>query len=214
LAVSLSLDLDAKRFLRDVISKGPEKFQTQLVRAFRSIGAAFVSRQKRERLRGGPGPGKLGVRGGALMRSVGFTLKDAGEIEDTEVVMGYGPPAQAFAANEVEIYANVHANPGGTTITPVNGQYLAIPIADNLTGKNHAGKARVDSPRDLGDPRFVPWQGDTYLVFDGNQLMFKLQRSVFVEQRLDVPADWEAFRPVVMDKLRNAIGKTAKGFSS
>lgn len=206
MAVELSLDLDAVRFLREVIAKGADKFQAQLVKAFRSIGAAFVSQQKRERLRGGPAPGKLGRRSGRLSRSVGHKL-EGDTIEKLRVSMGYGPPAKAFADDEVQIYANVHANPGGTTITPKGGQYLAIPIADNLTP---SGLANFDSPYDLGDARFVPWLGDTYLVFDGNSLMFKLQREVVIDQRLDVPADWAAFQPTVMAKLKDAVGKAVK----
>lgn len=193
------------QFLREVIAKGADKFQAQLIKAFRSIGAAFVSQQKRERLRGGTAPGKLRRRSSRLSRSVGHFL-EGDTMEKLRVTMGYGPPAQAFADDEVAIYAAVHGAPGGTTIRAA-GQYLAIPIADNLTP---SGLANFDSPYDLGDARFVPWLGDTFLVFDGNSLMFKLQREVFIEQRLDVPADWAAFQPIVEAKLKDAVGKAVK----
>lgn len=202
---AITLDLDARAFLRSIAGAGGSgsPIAREIAKAFRSIGAAFVSKQKRERLRGGGGKGSLNVRTGNLMRSIGH-LVTGGSIEDLALIAGFGAPAQAFADNTVEIYANVHASPGGTDIKAKNVEYLAIPIADNKTS---SGVARIDSPRELGDARFVPWRGDTFLVFDGDQLMFKLQREVHIDQTLDIPGDWQRFTPTVMKKLKEGLAR-------
>ncbi len=118
--------------------------------------------------------------------------------------MGFGPPAHPWSG-KANIYGPVHEF--GATITPQNSQYLAIPIADNLTG---TGVARVKSPRDLGQAVFIPWRGDSYLVFDAGRLMFKLQRSVEIPARLHFADDWKAFRTIALDKLRKGLGQALK----
>jgi hypothetical protein len=206
LPASLTLSVDVQRFLRNVIAKAPEVAAKQLKAVMRDIGRNFTVKVQRERLAGETTANSLGKRSGAMARSMGFTVRGA-KLSDLIAFMGFGPPSKPWFGG-AEAYAHVHET--GAVIEAVNQEFLAIPSGDNLTP---AGLANVQSPRDLADPRFVPWHfsdGEGFLVFDQALLMFVLKREVEIPPRLHFADDWENFQDDIMVMMRVGLTKMLK----
>ncbi len=198
----LRFSVDVNRFLRGVIAKAPDVAAVELKAMMRDIGRAFTIQVQQQRLRGGPTSDSLGVRTGALRRSLGFNVQGQ-SLSDLIAFMGFGPPSQPWFGGAEE-YAFIHQT--GGVITAKNVEHLAIPGPDNRTASQ---VSRIDSPLDLADPRFIPWiftDGDIgFLVFEDDRLMFLLKHSVEIPDRLNFDTDWDAFEPTVISMLGEGL---------
>lgn len=200
----LTFDIPIARLVRKLFDEGPKKVEKELDRVLVDIGRKFERHIVKNRLRGGPSARAVGKRTGQLRNSFGTRALARGL--DGIVVVGFGPPATAWTGG-AERYAAVHEGLVDMPIEPKRGTYLAIPIAENLTG---SGVARIQSPRDLADPEFVPWlftTGPGFLVFDADQLMFALVLQVRIPARLHFREDWARLKPEYQADIFKAVDR-------
>jgi hypothetical protein len=193
------------QFIRRVVNGTGPALVTIMGRALVNIARAFEKKIRLGRLRGGTTDDRLGVRTGALSQSFGTAVAGLGT-PNVVVHVGFGPPAHPWAG-AAKKYAPVHEGLVPMPIRPKVGKFLAIPVADNLTG---AGVARIKSPRDLADPDFVPHifaSGLGYLVFEGRRLMFLLLRYVTIRPRLHFADEWRLFLPTARQQMRAVLAR-------
>jgi len=195
--------VDFSQFVRRIVNGTAPAMLKILGRTLVNIARDFEKRIRLGRLRGGTTHDRLGVRTGALSQSFGVRALGIGT-PDAAVYVGFGPPAHAWAG-AAKKYAPVHEGLVPMPIRPKVGKFLAIPVADNLTG---AGVARIKSPRDLAEPDFVPHifsSGLGYLVFEGRRLMFLLLRYVHIRPRLNFANEWALYLPTAQDRMGLAM---------
>lgn len=130
---TISVDIFAGR-LRDL--------KHRLRPALRAELASTAARA--EELAGDRYDERLKRRTGRLARTI------AGTVNDTDSGFGF-----ALRGGGEEIRYGRLQEEGGT-VTPKKGKFLAIPVGPALTG---AGVPRFNSPRDVGDLRFVSIRG-------------------------------------------------------
>lgn len=200
----IEFDIPIKRLVAKLFEQGPKKVERELDRVLVDIGRKFERHIVKNRLRGGTSSNSLGKRTGQLRNSFGSRALARGL--DGTVVVGFGPPATPWIGG-AERYAAVHEGLVDMPITPKRGKFLAIPVAENLTG---SGVARISSPRGLADPAFVPWTfatGPGFLVFEAEQLMFLLVLQVTIPARLNFREDWSRLKPEYQADIFKAVDR-------
>ena len=150
-----------QEFVR-ALSESPSELRSELLKALGRVG---VEAERQAALNATT---RLNVRTGRLRASIRSRILGKGKNVAVSVSAGGGR-----GSKEVK-YARIQEE--GGTVVPRNGQWLSIPVGDNLTA---AGVARIPSPRMVSGLYFVPGRSGNLLAFaPGGRLMFVLVKSV------------------------------------
>jgi len=179
--------VDDAQFQRALKEK-PEKLFAEWRREFGGLLADFDARMQVKRLRGRPG---VYTRSGRLRGSFHHAVRGA----SLNQLVGL------YFTNLV--YAPVQER--GATISARRARYLTIPLD---AAKTPAGVARGPA-RSFPNTFFLRSSRGNLLLMQrrpGQKAvpLFLLKRSVKVPPRLGLEAEWRAFRPHVVEKLRQA----------
>ncbi len=202
-----SFSMTTKRIVKMLERRAPAEVGRALDRSLLDIGRKFEKHIVKNRLRGSTGSGRVGKRTGSLRNSFGVNHQSAGSSSVMHV--GFGPPAARWTG-AAKKYAAVHEGLAESPIRPKRRQFLAIPVADNLTG---AGVARINSPLKLADAQFIPHvfaTGPGFLVFQDDALMFILVREVKIPARLNFNNDWRRLRPGYERELLKSLNRAVR----
>jgi len=180
---------------RKAIREVPGRLYSEWRREFGGLLGDFDARMQLKRLRGRPG---VFVRTGGLRNSFNHVVRGG----------SLGNLVGRYYTNK--IYAPVQER--GARISPRRARYLTIPLE---AAKTQAGVARGRA-RDFSDTFIIRSKGGNLFIMQrrpGQKAvpLFLLRKQVRIPPRLGLVAEWRAFRPKVVQGLRQATRRALKG---